>query len=97
MHTPRLVQNNGYRPTNNNPRGVLFEIILIRFEHRTGHPGYRLFSREWGAESTPRENNPASKEDIGNPSCNMSYSSIQKRISFESLEFGTYKFTWDGR
>ena len=36
-------------------------------------------------------------EDIGNPSCNMSCSSIQNRISFEGLEFGTYKFTWNGR
>ena len=27
----------------------------------------------------------------------MSYSSIQNRISFEGLEFGTYKFTWNGR
>ena len=25
----------------------------------------------------------------------MSYSSIQNRISFEGLEFGTYKFTWN--
>ena len=31
-------------------------------------------------------------EDIGSPSCNMSCSSIQNRISFEGLEFGTYKF-----
>ena len=27
----------------------------------------------------------------------MSCSSIQNRISFKGLEFGTYKFTWDGR
>ena len=54
-------------------------------------------SREWGAESTPLENNPPSMEDIGSPSWNMSCSSIQNRISFEGLEFGTYKFTWNGR
>ena len=27
----------------------------------------------------------------------MSYSSIPNRISFEGLEFGTYKFTWNDR
>ena len=35
-------------------------------------------------------------EDIDNPSLYMSYSSIQNRISFEGLEFGTYKFIWNG-
>ena len=36
-------------------------------------------------------------EDTDSPSWYMSYSSIQNRISFEGLEFGTYKFTWNGR
>ena len=55
-------------PTNNNPGGVLFAIILIWFEHGTGHPGDQPFSREWGAESTPLENNPPSMEDADSPS-----------------------------
>ena len=88
---PWLARNNGCRPTNNNPGGVLFAFILIWFEHGTRHPCYRPFSREWCAESTHRENNPPSMEDIDSPSWYMSYSSIQNIISFESLGFGTYK------
>ena len=84
-------------PTNNNPGGVLFALILIWFEHGTGHPSYQPFSREWGAKSTPLENNPPSMEDTDNPSWYMSCSSIQNKISFEGLEFGTYKFTWNDR
>ena len=95
-HIQRLIWYNGYRPTNNNPGGVLFAIILIWFEHGTGHPSYRPFSREWWAESTHRENNPPSMEDIDNPSCYMSDSSRQNIISFEGLEFGTCKFSWSG-
>ena len=34
---------------------------------------------------------------IDNPSCYMSDLSIQNKISFEGLELGTYKFTWNGR
>ena len=67
-------------PTNNNPGGVLFAIILIWFEHGTGHPGDQPFSREWGAESTPLENNPPYMEDTDIPSWYMSYSSIQNKI-----------------
>ena len=72
-------------------------IILIWFEHGTGHPGDQPFSREWGAESTPVENKRPSMADIDSPNWNMSCSSIQNIISFEGLEFGTYKFTWNGR
>ena len=75
--------------------GNYFDFICIK--HGTGHPGDQPFSREWGAESTPLENNPPNMEDMDNPSWYMSYSSIHNRISFEGLEFGTYKFTWNGR
>ena len=99
-HTPRLVWNNGCCPTINIPGGVCLNYLRFcfwSFDHRTGHPSYQPFSREWWAESTHLENNPPSMEDIDNPSWYMSYSSIQNRISFEGLEFGTYKFTWNGR
>ena len=58
-----------------------------------GIPVTNHLSREWGAESTPLDNNPPNMEDTDNPSWYMSYPSIQNRISFEGLEFGTYKFT----
>ena len=78
-------------------QGEFCLIILIWFEHGTGHPDDQPFTREWVAESTPLENNQPSMEDTNNPSWHMSYSSIQNRISFEGLEFGTYKFTWNDR
>ena len=86
-------------PTYNSPRGVLFNYFDLLWSFWIMGLGIPVtgLSHEWGAESTPPENNPPSMEDIGSPSCNMSCSSIQNRISFEGLEFGTYKFTWNGR
>ena len=69
-------------PTNKSPRGSFvcnyFDLVCIK--HGTGHPGDQPFSREWGAESTPLENNPPNMEDTDNPSWYMSYSSIQNRM-----------------
>ena len=64
------------------PGGVLFAINfdLVCIKHGTGHPGEQPFSREWGAESTPLENNPPSMEHTDNPSWYVSYSSIQNRM-----------------
>ena len=36
-------------------------------------------------------------EDTDSPSRYMSDSGIQNRLLFEGLEFGTCKFTWNGR
>ena len=60
------------------PRGVLFAINfdLGCIKHGTGHPGDQPFSHEWGAESTPLENNPPNTEDKDNLCWYMSYSSI---------------------
>ena len=79
-------------PTYNNPGGVFFNYFDLFWSFGSWDWASRLpaLSREWGAESTPLENNPPSMEDIGSPSWNMSCSSIQNRISFEGLEFGTY-------
>jgi hypothetical protein len=69
-------------PTSNSPRGsfVCNYFDLFCLKHGTGHPGDQPCSREWGAESTPLENNPPSMEDTVSPSWYMSYSSIQNRI-----------------
>ena len=47
--------------------------------------------------NTHRENNPPSMEDTDYPSRYMSDLGIQNRLLFEGLEFGTCKFTWNGR
>ena len=47
--------------------------------------------------NTHRENNPPSMEDMTAPSRYMGDSGIQNRLLFEGLEFGTCKFTWNGR
>ena len=70
-------------PTNNIPGGVLFNYFDLLWSFwimGLGIPVTSHLSREWGAESTPLENNPPNMEDTDNPSWYMSYSSIQNRI-----------------
>ena len=82
-------------PTSNSPRGSFvcnyFDLICIK--HGTGHPGDQPFSREWGAESTPLENNTPNMEDTDT----WAIRAYKTWYLFEGLEFGTYKFTWNGR
>ena len=88
-------------PTNNNPGGVLF-VIICEFVFDLliiglGNPVTIHFLLNDERSPLIVRITHLAWNILTAPSRYMSDSGIQNRLSFEGLEFGTCKFTWNGR
>ena len=98
-HTLRLIRNNGYRPYQQQSQGSLvlrlnFDLILSM---ELGIPNTNHFLVNDEVSPLIGRINHLAWKILTAPSRYVSDSGIQNILLFEGLEFGTCKFTWNGR